>query len=94
MINHQMISEIYYHAVQEVRNVKEPTVNTITRLKSHDVVTELEKVLNTEEKMLLHNLLELWMDMEVASNEESFVLGFRIGAKLMDEILEKDSSLS
>lgn len=89
-----MISEIYYHAVQEVRNVKEPTVNTITRLKSHDVVTELEKVLNTEEKMLLHNLLELWMDMEVASNEESFVLGFRIGAKLMDEILEKDSSLS
>ncbi|MFI3255474.1 MAG: hypothetical protein R3Y63_14240 [Eubacteriales bacterium] len=94
MTNHEMISEIYYHAVEEARDVTKRSANTITRLKSHEVVTELEKLLNPEEKILFEKLLDLWMSMEVASNEESFILGFRIGAKLMDEILEKDSSLS
>lgn len=94
MKKHDMISEIYYHAVEEARDVTKRSANTITRLKSHEVVMELDKLLNPEEKIIFDKLLDLWMDMEVASNEESFILGFRIGAKLMDEILEKDSSLS
>lgn len=94
MTNHKMLSEIYYHAVEESRDVKRPTPNTVALLKSHEVVMELEKVLNPEEKILFDKLLDLWMGMEVASNEESFVLGFRIGARLMVEILEKDCNLS
>ncbi|MFI3255716.1 MAG: hypothetical protein R3Y63_15535 [Eubacteriales bacterium] len=94
MKNHKIISEIYYHAVEEKRDVKNPSPNTLARKKAYETVEELEKLLNTEEKKLFNQILEQWMDLEVASNEESFVLGFRLGAKLMDEILEKDSSLS
>ncbi len=54
----------------------------------------LEKLLNPEEKVLFDQLLDQWMSMEVASNEEHFVLGFRLGAKMMGEILETDSGLS
>lgn len=80
MTNHEMISEIYYQVAQEMRNVNKPTTNTIPRLKSHEVVMELEELLNNEEKILFNKLLDLQMTMEVASNVDSFVLVFRIGA--------------
>ncbi|MFI3254623.1 MAG: hypothetical protein R3Y63_09845 [Eubacteriales bacterium] len=94
MVNHEMISEIYYHAVEESRDMKKPSPSALARQKSYEKVETLKKSLNEEEKKLFEQILQDRIDMECVSNEENFVLGFRTGTKLMDEILEKDSRLS
>ncbi|MFI3255098.1 MAG: hypothetical protein R3Y63_12320 [Eubacteriales bacterium] len=94
MTNHEMISEIYYHAVEESRDMKKPSPSALARQKSYESVEKLKTLLNEEEEKLFEQILQDRIDMECVSNEENFILGFRIGAKLMDEILEKNSSLS
>lgn len=93
MSDHKMLSDLYYHLVEEISNQPKKPTNADNRQKSHDTVEELEKLLNPDEKAVLHKLLEQWMDMEVASNEECFVLGFRTGAKLMKEILDVEGQV-
>lgn len=94
MNNYTLISDLYYHTVEDMSNKPKKRNNKENRLKSCETVQTLETLLNEEGKVVLHKLLDQWMDLEVASNEESFTLGFRTGAKLMREILETDSTLS
>lgn len=93
MDNHKFLSDLYYHIVEETSNQQKKWSNAENRQKSHDTVEKLENPLNAEEKVVLHKLLDQWMDMEVASNEGTFILGFRTGAKLMKEILDVEGQV-
>lgn len=94
MKNHDMISDIFYQAVQEPKAKDRNNLYKESRIKSHEIVMEMENLLNAEGKALFEKLLDKWMEVEVAGTEESFVLGFRLGARLMAEVLEKDINLS
>ncbi|MFI3250996.1 MAG: hypothetical protein R3Y07_08545 [Eubacteriales bacterium] len=90
MNNNTIISDIHYHAVED-RGVKN-SLRKELGLKSIKTVDELNPLLNQEGKALLDKLLDQWGDMEVATSDEQFELGFRIGAKLMLEIFEKETT--
>ncbi|MFI3251278.1 MAG: hypothetical protein R3Y07_10035 [Eubacteriales bacterium] len=92
MNNNTIISDIHYHAVED-RGVK----NSLRRelgLKSVRTVDELKPLLNHEGKVLLDKLLDQWGDMEVATSDEQFELGFRLGVKLMCEVFERENKRS
>ncbi|MFI3228441.1 MAG: hypothetical protein R3Y09_13705, partial [Clostridia bacterium] len=56
----------------------------------YDTVDQLEKLLNTEEKALLEDIMNAWGDLDSIGNEEMFTEGFKLGARLMLEIFEKN----
>ncbi|MFI3251285.1 MAG: hypothetical protein R3Y07_10070 [Eubacteriales bacterium] len=90
MNNNTIISDIHYHAVED-RGVKN-SLRKALGLKSIKTVDELKPLLNHEGNVLLDKLFDQWGDMEVATSDEQFELGFRIGAKLMLEIFEKETT--
>ena len=55
-----------------------------------DLLEELEKLLNTEEKELLKNIMTAWSNLDCIGNEERFTEGFKLGARIALEIFEKD----
>ncbi len=84
MANRKNITILHDYLVEE----KFETTGSETRKESAEVVEELEKLLNDEEKKLFEKLLNLWMHIECDSNEDNFVLGFRTGFKMALEVME------
>ncbi|MFI3253646.1 MAG: hypothetical protein R3Y63_04795 [Eubacteriales bacterium] len=75
MNNYTLIADLYYHIVEDMSNKPKKRTNKENRLMSYETVQTLEALLNAEGKAVSHKLLDQWMDLEVARNEESFTLG-------------------
>ncbi|MFI3249830.1 MAG: hypothetical protein R3Y07_02570 [Eubacteriales bacterium] len=84
-----IISDIHFHAVENM-SVKN-SLRKELGLKSIKTVDELKLLLDQEGKVLLDKLLDQWGDMEVATSDEQFEFGFRLGARLMLEIFVHDT---
>ncbi len=88
----KIIADIHYHTIADRDSRPHKSLRKELGLKSVKTVDELKPLLNQEGKALLDKLLDQWGDMEVATSDEQFELGFRIGAKLMLEIFEEEST--
>ncbi len=57
-----------------------------------DMVESLEATLDEDSKNRLEELVNLWSELIAMSNEEYFATGFKLGAKLMVEVLGDGNS--
>ncbi len=55
-----------------------------------DTVEKLTLLLNESEQELLEQAVDTWGNLNLISGEERFTEGFRLGAKIILEIFEKD----
>ena len=60
------------------------------QVKLFDLVEELHEKLNDEEKKMLDEIMMAWGNLNTIESEEYFTDGFRLGAKIILEIFEKD----
>lgn len=66
-----------------------PSGSPIRKLSAHLTLceTKLKEQLGPEEKALLEDLLKTQQDMDGVTAEENFILGFRLGVRIMAECL-------
>lgn len=66
-----------------------PRGSPMRRLSAHltQCETKLKERLDSEEKVMLEDLLKTQQDMDGVTAEENFILGFRLGIRLMAECL-------
>ena len=94
MRNNQEISileELYHGNINpSAKTVVSGSEYQKSQHKLGDLLEELEKLLNTEEKELLENIMTAWSELDCISSEERFTEGFKLGARISLEIFEKD----
>ncbi|WP_317854507.1 DUF6809 family protein [Chakrabartyella piscis] len=89
-MNEKIISELYHGNIQP--STKQVVVGSAYQKNQHilsDAADKLEQALNTEEKVLLENVMTAWCNLDSIGNEERFTEGFKLGARIMLEIFEK-----
>lgn len=66
-----------------------PSGSPMRKLSAHlsQCEAKLKEQLGSEEKTLLEDLLKTQQDMDGVTAEENFILGFRLGIRLMAECL-------
>lgn len=90
-MSEKAISELYHGNIEP--SVKQVVVGSQYhkyQIKLSSAIEELEKTLNTEEKVLLEEVMTAWGDLDCIGSQERFTEGFKIGAKIILEIFEKD----
>ncbi len=91
MQKEKILSELYHGNIRPVE--KEIVPNSEykkAQLVLFDLVEELDKKLNDEEKKMLDDIMSAWGNLNTISCEEYFTDGFRIGAKIILGIFEND----
>ncbi len=69
-----------------------PSGSPIRKLSAHltQCETKLKEQLGPEEKTLLEELLKTQQDMDGVTAEENFIMGFRLGVRIMVECLGRE----
>ena len=69
-----------------------PSGSPVRRLSAHltQCETKLKEQLGPEEKTLLEELLKTQQDMDGVTAEENFIMGFRLGVRIMVECLGRE----
>ena len=91
MNDEKMLSELYHGNINpSAKSVVRGSEYQKSQHKLGDLLEELEKLLNTEEKDVLENIMTAWSELDCISSEERFIEGFKLGARISLEIFEKD----
>lgn len=91
MQKEKILSELYHGNIRPAE--KEIVPNSKykkAQLALFDLVEELDKRLNEEEKKMLDEVITAWGNLSAIGSEEYFTDGFRTGAKIILEIFEKE----
>ena len=91
MQKEKILSELYHGNIRPAE--KEIVPNSEYRkaqLALFDLVEELDKRLNDEEKKMLDDIMSAWGNLNALNSEEYFTDGFRTGAKIILEIFDSD----
>jgi hypothetical protein len=90
----KILSELYNgNIVPQSRPIPKDSKYREIQMKLSDLEDAINQKLTTEDKKLFDELLSACSDLSTANGEECFTTGFRLGARMVLEIFEKDDEL-
>ena len=91
MQKEKILSELYHGNIRPAeKEIVQGSDYRTAQLKLFNLIEELDKRLNDEEKKLLDEIMTAWGNLSAMNSEEYFVDGFRTGAKIILELFEKE----
>ncbi len=89
-MSEKILNQLYYGKLEPItKKVADGSEYRRQQKMISEAQEKLSKKLNDEDVKLLETIMEGWTDLDYIGNEERFIEGFKMGARLMLEIFEK-----
>ena len=91
MQKEKILSDLYYGKIApQLRPMVEGSKQQALQNKLADLADTLDNQLSVDDKVILDEIMSTWSNISTVNGEECFADGFRLGAKVILEIFEKD----